>query len=226
MAMNSKEFFECDNPNCRLRFPGYDDNPRWKRCPACRSSIHLVAKLDDSDGRNSTSGNRHPWHLEGLLDNIRSTWNVGSIFRTSDGIGIQRLYLCGITATPENPKVRKTALGAETEVLWEKYNNGVDLARALISTNKKLWVLEDLPQAQPLFTLDLMAMDSPIVLTIGNEVSGVDPGIVDLCDKVISIPMLGIKHSYNVAVAFGIAVSFLLYLQRVSQESDKILPKI
>jgi 23S rRNA (guanosine2251-2'-O)-methyltransferase len=222
--MNDMDFFECDNPGCRLRFPGYEATSRWKRCPACRSSIHVVERAWSHDERDYSLGLLPRWHVEGLLDNIRSTWNVGSIFRTSDGAGVQKLYLCGITATPENPKVKKTALGAEQSVLWEKYNNGVDIAKVLKSDGKKLWVLEDLPGAQPLFNLDLDSPDVPVILIVGNEVSGVDPGIVELSDKVISIPMYGNKQSYNVAVAFGIAISFMLYRHNVSQGSDSIFP--
>lgn len=223
--MNRIDYFECDNPNCRLRFPGNDHSSRWKRCPACRSNIHQVGQAWDQHERDNSSSLMLPWHVEGLLDNIRSTWNVGSIFRTSDGAGIQKLYLCGITATPENPKIRKTALGAEHSVIWEKFNNAVDLIKILKTNGKKLWVLEDLPQAQQLFSLDLIPTDLPVVLIVGNEVSGVDPGIVELCDKVISIPMYGEKQSYNVAVAYGIAISFMLYRHRVSQGSDKIFPR-
>jgi 23S rRNA (guanosine2251-2'-O)-methyltransferase len=223
--MNRIDFFECDNPSCRLRFPGYDETFRWNRCPACRSSIHKVGQVWNHHERDNSSSLMLQWHVEGLLDNIRSTWNVGSIFRTSDGAGIQKLYLCGITATPENPKVRKTALGTEQSVLWEKFKNGVDLARALKEKGKKLWVLEDLPQAHQLFYLDLIPADLPVVLIVGNELSGVDPGIVELADRVISVPMYGKKQSYNVAVAYGIAISFMLYRHSVSQGSDKIFPK-
>ncbi|MFZ2098530.1 MAG: RNA methyltransferase [Anaerolineales bacterium] len=175
--------------------------------------------------RNDPINFKQRWQIEALLDNIRSAWNVGSIFRTADGIGIQKLYLCGITPTPDNSKVRKTALGAEQSVLWEKINNGVDLLGLLKSKGYLIWALEDLPEAQPLFSINKTLWPSPIVLVVGNEINGVDPGIIELCEKVISIQMLGKKQSYNVAVAFGIAVSFFLYCQRVSQESDKILPR-
>jgi 23S rRNA (guanosine2251-2'-O)-methyltransferase len=225
MTISSYEFYECDNPSCRLRFPSTDGFPRWKRCPACRSSIHLVATVKNRVERNDPINYKQRWHIEALLDNIRSAWNVGSIFRTADGIGIPKLYLCGITPTPDNSKVRKTALGAEQSVLWEKINNSVDLLGLLKSKGYLIWALEDLPEAQPLFSINKTLWPSPMVLVVGNELNGVDPGIIELCEKVISIPMLGKKQSYNVAVAFGIAVSFFLYCQRVSQESDKILPR-
>jgi 23S rRNA (guanosine2251-2'-O)-methyltransferase len=224
MTIPINVFFECDNPACRLRFPGTTGHPNWNRCPACRSSIHVVSNVNNPTGKVTRNGIQQPWQVEALLDNIRSAWNVGSIFRTSDGIGVQKLYLCGITPSPDNDKVSKTALGAEISIPWEKANNGVHLASLLKTKGYLLWALEDLPIAHSLFEINTNWSNSPIVLIVGNEVSGVDPGIIELCDKVISIPMLGRKQSYNVAVAFGIAVSFLFYLQSVSHGSRNIFP--
>jgi tRNA G18 (ribose-2'-O)-methylase SpoU len=166
------------------------------------------------------------WQVDALLDNIRSSWNVGSIFRSADGAGIHKIYLCGISPTPEDPKVRKTALGAEENIPWEHSKNGVETAIILKSRGCKLWVLESIAKAVPLFQIELPANNSPVVLIFGNEVSGVDPDIIDLCDQVISIPMVGKKSSYNVATAFGIAASFLLYRQSFSQGSFNIFPSI
>jgi tRNA G18 (ribose-2'-O)-methylase SpoU len=165
------------------------------------------------------------WKLEAMLDNIRSTWNVGSMFRTADGTGIRKIYLCGITPTPENPKIGKTALGAELTIPWERSNNGVEMVSSLKSQGYRIWAMEDIPKAVCLYEMVDVHLDTPIVLIVGNEVCGVDPGIIEMCDEVISIPMLGKKQSYNVAVAFGMAASFLLYRQIVSQGSFSILPK-
>jgi 23S rRNA (guanosine2251-2'-O)-methyltransferase len=224
MPTADNEFYECDNQVCGLRFPGFEGQPRWNLCPACRSSIHKVAQVQKIYESRNQAVIQQGWQVEGLLDNIRSTWNVGSIFRTSDGTGIRKLYLCGITPSPENSKVSKTALGAESNISWEKFNNGVQLASLLKSKGYLLWALEDLPTAVPLFKLEIESNNLPIVLIVGNEVSGVDPGIIEICDQVISIPMLGKKQSYNVAVAFGIAASFLVYLQSDCQGSRNILP--
>jgi len=224
MIANNYEFYECDNPECRLRFPGYEGYFRSKRCPLCRSSIHVVAIINNISEQYNHDNTYRRWKVEALLDNIRSAWNVGSIFRTADGTGVQKLYLSGITPTPENTKVCKTALGAEANIPWEKFYNGFHLSTMLKSKGYTLWALEDLPQAIPLFQLDVQAEHSAIVLIVGNEVSGVDPGIIGICDKIVSIPMFGKKQSYNVAVAFGIAVSFLLYRQSVSQGSLNVLP--
>jgi 23S rRNA (guanosine2251-2'-O)-methyltransferase len=218
------QFYECANPDCGLRFPGYAGSPKWNRCPACRSIISVVAKINYSAEKNTRASEKNNFHFCALLDNIRSAWNVGSIFRTSDGVGIKNIYLCGITPTPENPKVGKTALGAEQSIPWERSFNGVKTASSLIAQGKILWVLEDNPGAEPLFQVDIPKSDVPIVLIVGNEVTGVDPGILEICDKVISIPMIGNKKSYNVAIAFSIAASFLLYRQRDSQLSVNTLP--
>ncbi len=219
------EFYECSNPDCSLRFPGYDGYPKSKRCPVCRSTIRVTESVINNIEISMSNKSISDWKLEALLDNIRSAWNVGSIFRTSDGIGVKKIFLCGITPTPDHTKIGKTALGAELTIPWEKSTNGVTLARSLISQGYKLWALEDLPDALPLFETIDIPNDTPIGLIVGNEVCGVDPGIIKLCDKVISIPMLGRKKSYNVAVAYGMAVSFLLYRHILSQGSRNILPK-
>ena len=226
MANTQFEFLECENAECGLRFPGNEGYPRWNRCPVCRSKTHVVAFVGGLDHKTNRVTFQSIWQVDALLDNIRSAWNVGSIFRTSDGTGIHKIYLCGISPTPENPKVSKTALGAEINIPWEQSNNGVKTAIELKSQGNKLWVLEDLPNTIPLFQVDVPVNNSPIVLIVGNEVSGVDPGIIEVCDKIISIPMVGKKSSYNVATAFGIVASFLLYRQSFSQGSLNIFPSI
>lgn len=143
---------------------------------------------------------------EALLDNIRSTFNVGSIFRTADGVGVRHLYLCGVTATPANPKVAKTALGAERAVAWSYHPNGLDVAQELKAKGYRLWALESDSRARSLLTSAGELQGSPIALVVGNEVAGVDPGILAICDRVLCIPMQGAKRSLNVAIAFSVAV--------------------
>jgi 23S rRNA (guanosine2251-2'-O)-methyltransferase len=225
VTISRLEFYECDNPKCRLRFPGYDGFPKNRRCPLCRSSIQSVASVVSSAEPGSSTCSLGGWKLEAMLDNIRSTWNVGSIFRTADGTGIRKIYLCGITPTPENHRVGKTALGAELNIPWEQNNNGVELISLLKVKGYRTWAVEDIPEAERLYDIEDEHGGGPTVLIVGNEVCGVDPGIIEMCDKVISIPMFGKKQSYNVAVAFGMAASFLLYRHSVSQGSFNILPK-
>ncbi len=143
--------------------------------------------------------------MEAMLDNIRSAYNVGSIFRTADGAGIRHLYLCGITPTPEHPKVAKTALGAERTVSWSSLKNGLDLALDLKNKGYQLWAIEYNSRAESLFDTSLENLSTPTLLIVGNELSGIDPAIQIESDRLISLPMLGQKSSLNVIVAFGIA---------------------
>jgi 23S rRNA (guanosine2251-2'-O)-methyltransferase len=224
MTVSKINFYECDNPECGLRFPVNEDIPKSLRCPVCRSTIHIAASVLNSIESSNPAPGINGWNVGALLDNVRSAWNVGSIFRTSEGTGVQRIYLCGITPTPENKNVGKTALGAELSIPWQKSYNAIQLVRSLLSEGYLLWALEDLPNAVPLYQISDEPIISPIVIIVGNELCGVDPGIIELCNKVISIPMMGKKKSYNVAVAYGMAVNFLLYRHSVSQGSRNILP--
>jgi tRNA G18 (ribose-2'-O)-methylase SpoU len=150
--------------------------------------------------------------LGALLDNIRSAWNVGSIFRTADGVGIQRLYLCGITPTPANSMVKKTSLGSEKNILWQHDNDGVRVAIALMEQGKRLWAMEPGSHSESLYDHLNESVEDSIVLVFGNEMVGVDPGILEHCEKMITLPMYGGKRSLNVAVAFGIATFTMRHL--------------
>src|SRR5690606_27572956 len=119
--------------------------------------------------------------------NVRSVFNAGSIFRSADGAGVQHLHLAGMTPTPDHPKFAKTSLGAERRVRWSRSLNAVDLAAHLRQEGMRLWALEDAANAEPLFACRLNG-PQPVVLVVGNEVAGVDPGILALSDRVLSIP--------------------------------------
>jgi tRNA G18 (ribose-2'-O)-methylase SpoU len=153
------------------------------------------------------AGAHTPW-LEALLDNVRSAWNVGAIFRTADGLGVRKLHLGGITPTPENKDVHKTSLGAELSVAWAHNRNALAAARELKSSGYTLLGLEQADRAESLEQVKLSGGKS--LLVVGNEVTGVDPAILELCERVIYIPMRGQKRSLNVEMAFGIATSRLL----------------
>lgn len=206
-------FYQCQNPSCGLRFPAQEGILKLERCPRCKSAVERVAALQIQQEAEQRTSPADALVFEALLDNIRSAWNVGSMLRTADGTGIRRLYLCGITTTPVHPQVVRTALGAESSIPWQYASNAVELARSLISSGHRLWALEDTPDSVSLFDLDDHSGADPVILVVGNEVAGIDPGLLELCERVISIPMLGQKRSYNVAVAFGIAASYLRYCQ-------------
>ena len=146
-----------------------------------------------------------------MLDNIRSTYNVGSMFRTADGAGVAHVHLCGITALPDHPRIAKTALGAEKAVPWTYYRNGVDAAVSLKARGYYLWALESGPRSESLFAAAVEPDGRPILLVVGNERVGVDPGILAYCERVFALPMQGQKESLNAAVAFGIAVYALRF---------------
>lgn len=154
----------------------------------------------------------NPLEVHVLLDNIRSLYNVGSIFRTAEALGVTKLHLCGMTATPENPRLAKTALGAETLVDWEQHNNGLWAARSLREQGFELWSIEGGERSESLFETGIPDGARKIALVIGNELAGVDPEILALSDRVLYIPMLGEKESLNLTVAFGIAACFVRYL--------------
>jgi 23S rRNA (guanosine2251-2'-O)-methyltransferase len=141
-----------------------------------------------------------------LLDNVRSAWNVGSILRSADGFGFDHAYLCGISPTPENEAVTKTSLGAEDSVTWSYHKDAVKLVNGVKKEGWKVYALEEEQRAQELGMKDeSRRMKERAVLIVGNEVTGVDPELLDLCDEIYCIPMRGQKKSFNVAIAFSIA---------------------
>jgi 23S rRNA (guanosine2251-2'-O)-methyltransferase len=199
----------CTKKGCGLRFPMLEDQASDLRCPRCGWSTALGSDpYEEHKPHRMVSQSALP-RMEVLLDNIRSIYNVGSIFRTSDGAGISHLHLCGITPTPDNPKLKKTALGADETIGWTHYLNGCAAAQALKAQGMRLWALEGGDRSKPIHKASNDYDDKTVVLVVGNEVCGVDPGIIDQCEKVLAIPMQGIKTSLNAAVAFGIAVYML-----------------
>jgi tRNA G18 (ribose-2'-O)-methylase SpoU len=136
-----------------------------------------------------------------VLNDIRSLYNVGSIFRTADGVGIEKLWLCGITGHPPDTQISKTALGAEKEVPWEYRLKACELLRELKAQGYQIVFLEQL--AESTLYQDFRP-SGPVCLVLGNEIAGVSDELVALCDETLEIEMAGLKNSLNVAVAFGI----------------------
>jgi 23S rRNA (guanosine2251-2'-O)-methyltransferase len=197
----------CENPECGLRYPLTKGHPYGERCPACLgSTIAVISRAISPEPLPCPD--RTTIRFEALLDNVRSAWNVGAIFRTADGLGVQKLYLCGITPTPLNPSVGKTALGATETVQWAASRNALETAQQIIKADAHLWALEQDPRAVSIYD-QFEPDDRPVILILGNEVCGVDPGLLDLCERIVYIPMLGRKRSLNVEVAFGAAISVL-----------------
>jgi 23S rRNA (guanosine2251-2'-O)-methyltransferase len=146
---------------------------------------------------------KHPIVI--VLDNIRSAFNIGSIFRTADALAIEGVYLCGITATPPHREIYKTALGASESVEWYYFKNTLD---AISELKKKGYQILSLEQVENSVMLDEFesSVNSKYALVIGNEVDGVMQEVIESSDVCIEIPQYGTKHSFNVSVSAGIAL--------------------
>ena len=223
--MKSYQILLCNS--CGLRYPHVQGQSFGTRCPICMGETRVVLSreliLEPSPTRplgtlpkydkenlveNSNSsvvfGEGRGGAITVLLDNIRSAWNVGSILRSADGFGFDHAYLCGITPTPENEAVAKTSLGAEDSVTWSYHKDAVKLVNGLKKEGWKILGLEEDERAKELIQNAEGGMQNTLLI-VGNEVTGVDPGLLDLCDEILYIPMRGEKKSFNVGIAFGIA---------------------
>ncbi len=140
-----------------------------------------------------------------VLDDVRSLHNIGSVFRTADAFLIEKIYLCGITATPPNKEIHKTALGATETVAWEHNNYVLEVIENLKRDNITTLAIEQVESAE--FLQDFkIEKEKKYALIFGNEVHGVSQEAVALCDGCIEIPQLGTKHSLNISVSAGIVV--------------------
>ncbi len=142
-----------------------------------------------------------------LLDNVRSLYNVGAFFRTADAAGLRKLVLCGITGRPPHPGLRKTALGAESTVAWEYAADAVPLVTRLHTEGCEIAAIETNVRAVDLFD---WKPAFPVCVIFGNEIDGIRPELASLADTFVRIPMLGVKHSLNVATAGGVVIYELL----------------
>lgn len=142
-----------------------------------------------------------------ILENIRSLHNVGSIFRTADAAGWDKVYCCGYTGTPPDRRIEKVSLGAEEFLSWEKSEDAVVLCKRLKKDGFKIVALEQASQAQNIF--EAASFDDSVALVLGNEVEGVTEEVLSLSDICLEIPMFGQKSSLNVSVAAGIALYHL-----------------
>lgn len=140
-----------------------------------------------------------------ILDNIRSLNNIGSVFRTADAFLIEKIYLCGITATPPHKDIHKTALGATENVAWEYVENTLDVVQKLQNEKVSVWAIE---QTEKAILLDAFQPKKNIkhAFILGNEVRGVAQEVVNACGQALEIPQFGTKHSLNISVATGVVV--------------------
>ena len=140
-----------------------------------------------------------------ILDNVRSLNNIGSVFRTADAFLIERIYLCGITASPPHKDIHKTALGATENVLWEYVHSTADIVQKIQTEGVSVWPIE---QTEDSTSLDIFQPEpnKSYAFVLGNEVRGVSQEVIDICNKALEIPQFGTKHSLNISVATGLVI--------------------
>ncbi len=198
----------CPNPVCSAEID-FDASLLGKNspCPACGQVItvvpmpYLAERSGERERLRLAGEGRSALPIRAVLADIRSLWNVGSIFRTSDACGVERLYLCGITGRPPRKEISKTALGAEDAVPWTYLPSALDAAREARSEGCSIVAVETCPESIP---HDEFEFPFPLCLVVGNEVAGVPEGLLGEADAKVSVPMLGTKRSLNVAVAYGV----------------------
>lgn len=145
---------------------------------------------------------KHPVAV--VLDNVRSLYNVGSIFRTSDAARIEKLYLTGITGTPNHRGLHKTALGSQDTVDWEQMQDAAVIVQNLKSSGYTIAALEITDE--PMLPSDVTLAHYPLCLIVGNEISGVQDELISMADFALELPQWGAKQSMNVSVAYGVAI--------------------
>lgn len=140
-----------------------------------------------------------------VLDDVRSLYNVGSVFRSSDAFRVEAVYLCGITATPPHPEIHKTALGGEDSVAWRYFNTATEAVQSLHDEGVTVFSIEQVEGSTKLQNLHLDT-DKRYAVVFGNEVKGVHQEVVDMSDGCLEIPQFGTKHSLNVSVTAGMVI--------------------
>lgn len=163
----------------------------------------LIKQKGDLDALRSRK--RNEVYL--ILDNIRSMYNVGAIFRTADAARAKKLYLCGITATPPRKEIEKTALKTINEMPWEHIENTIDIVQKMKDEGVQIIALEQTDKSADYRKFEF---NKPVAIIIGHETIGVDDKVLEICDGVVEIPMYGIANSLNVSVAAGIILYHLI----------------
>ncbi len=173
-----------------------------------RFSVPVLRRLGDEPMdmdlrilQGDGSGERKQIPLCGILHNLRSSFNVGSVFRVAECVGIEKLYLTGYTATPNNEKVRKTAMGTDDHVIWECYEDIDDVIGKLRAESIPVIALETVEDAPTIFEMDF---PRPCAILIGNEAHGIDENTLKMVDRIVRIPVHGWKNSLNVGTSFAV----------------------
>jgi tRNA G18 (ribose-2'-O)-methylase SpoU len=207
------------------------DDPKATRpvpgsCPNCSEKasfkpLAVIEKLERNVGKRSENPLYTLPPLSVLVEDVRSLWNVGSIFRTADGAGFAKLFLSGITGCPPRKEIAKTSLGAEDHLEWQYFLSAVEIVPRLKAEGVLIVGLERNEQSIDLAeALKDHRVSKPLCLIVGNEVTGLSVESLAMCDLVCHLPMRGFKESLNVAVAFGIA-SYLLASESLPEKINE-----
>ena len=140
-----------------------------------------------------------------VLDDVRSMYNIGSVFRTCDAFRVEAVFLCGICQTPPSTEIHKTALGAEDSVEWKYFANAKEAVVSLQQMGYQVFAIEQVEGSTKLQDLTLPT-DGHFAIVMGNEVKGVQQEVVDMCDGCLELPQFGTKHSLNVSTTAGIVI--------------------
>ena len=202
----------CPNPECGAELLLAPERlGKNEPCPECGQVITVVPlafregkAAERAAAERSRDGPpvRHAMPVVAILENIRSLWNVGSIFRSADAAGVERLLLAGFTGRPPRAEISKTALGAEESVPWEEAPSAAEAVERLRADGRFVIALERTASSVPIAEADVRF---PCALVLGNEVAGLGPEVLAASDLVCHIPMHGVKGSLNVAVAAGVS---------------------
>ncbi len=174
-----------------------------------------MAELGRKSVEEVKQAEKHPVIV--VLENIRSAYNVGSVFRTADAFLVQAIYIIGYSAKPPHKEIRKTALGAEESVDWQHFHTSAEAIEAIRQRGYRVYAVEQAENSIPL--QDINGLEKgPVAFVFGNEVTGVESSTISLCDGCIEIPQFGMKHSLNIATAAGVVLwervrSFALHAQ-------------
>jgi len=202
---------ECQNPVCKFRFPDINYLEDSIHCPICGSIAVIKETIDLTEDHRQNVNRRSPIEFSTILDNVRSVYNVGAIFRIAVGYGLGHVYLCGITPTPKHKNFTKASLGSENFIFWEKALNCVDQCKSLKDIGYQLLSIESAPESISLVKVQKEVLwSNKIAIIVGNEIAGIDPKVISLCDLIISIPIIGKNKSFNVTTALGIALFQLI----------------
>ncbi|NMC45728.1 MAG: RNA methyltransferase [Chloroflexi bacterium] len=205
---------QCPNQACDFRYPAGEDEYSIY-CPVCGEKMRIMEYDIDNDYAQFTKNKS--LRLECAVDNVRSSYNIGAMLRSANALALDHLYLCGYSPTPQQSKVRKTSLGAETSLDWSHQPNILTLIQQKKTDGYLILAIEATSNASSLIDYRLPGGTSSVMMVVGNELFGVDPAVRAISDAVLQIPIFGEKKSLNVANSFSIAAFYLSQL--IQQES-------